>query len=114
VGGSCTSRRGQRSTHQLASGEIPVRTRDRIGSQVAQVAGDIATAVRNAGPANQREAAALAVVAVAVRDGKAALAREALRVGIGIVMLVRAELRIELQSLEITLHDEVDDAGERI
>jgi len=99
---------------QLAAAEVAIRTRHRVHFHVAEVRGDIALAIGKAGAGEDVDRQCLAIRR---RSGQRRAAYGALRIlreRVVVVMPVPADASIDLQALEVLLHDEIDDAADGV
>ena len=100
---------------ELATAEVTVAARHRIGMAIAQKRRDVTLTVRKVRAHQHIERALPAVGTISGRRrGVVEVPHQILHVGVMVVVVVLVELAIKLNALEVLLHDEVDDAGDGV
>ena len=122
-----TARIGQRPTHAKgragfldgAGAVIAAALQQRVGLAVTDIAGDVTAVVVEIGAERQRAVERRAVDDAALRitvarDGSCAGIEQRRQEFVTIIVLINAVIAVEPDSGEILVHDEVDDARDRV
>ena len=99
---------------QIATGVIPVAQENLSAVTPGRVGGDIAAIAAQVFPQDERDVGHLAVRGGVVGNAIALTGNQFFQGAVVIIVLMLAELIIQLDALEIVDHDEVDHAGDRI
>ena len=114
LGAGAGAAAGSNGHAQRAGGVVALALQDRIDFPVAGIGGDVAAAVVKVAAHDQRPVLDVAIGLAAVGYGEAGTGNDILDAAVVVVVLVLAELVVELDAFEVILHHEVDHAGDRV